>query len=595
MKNNMLLQLLELRNVTQIRSIPRIRSGFRRKALSSAMVALAAVVSAANVNAQLMQNLSMGNPKALALGHAVTADPPGIDSIHFNPAGLAKIRGRQQQTKILAAHMSFMSKTGEQQNTQAVRDAFDTFNDAALAQDPDAVLVDFPDDDQAGISATATQPLVMLPFAGMTEVPVILAPFGGIAIEDPHHGWTFGTAVYTPLGMGFARDRDDDPGSYQGYETALTRLTYFSPTIGVQVTDTLAIGVGINFSWQGFATTTKFRAPDQTIIFLNRSENALGFLLSEAEDAEGAEGAIDTGILGAFDNIGDLEIEATDPLSLGFNFGLLWEPTPWISFGFVYQSETKADMEGDFKMTYEDAFLGTTIGLKPLSPAFSLIGGAEFNAQRVEEGKITVEMIQPQHIALGTSIQLLPNIKVNVDMKWTEFSKWEDLTISFDQNVDFLNLASIVNFIAGTDNADPNELRIPRGYEDVLSWAFGVEYQANDSLVFRMGYEPRGSAVPDDKVDFLFPIADADLYSFGFGYQIDSESRMDFAVAYLVSTFEADLRVTVDENGKETATGVSSNANSITPGDVVYNPYAYLPIEGKTEAYLFTISYDEKF
>ncbi len=588
MKNNILLQLLELRNVTHIRTIPRMRSGFRKKMLPSALVALAAAVSASNVNAQLMQNLSMGNPKALALGHAVTADPPGIDSIHFNPAGLAKIRGRQQQTKLLAAHMAISSKTGDQQNTEAVRQSYEDFFGEPF---PD-------DDDQANLSATATQPLLMLPFAGMQEVPVILAPFGGIAVEDPHHGWTFGTAVYTPMGFGFVRDRDEDPGSYQGYETAITRLTYFSPTIGVQVTDTLAVGVGINFSWQGFGTKTKFRAPDQTIAFINGSEGALSSLLQENEEA-----GVATGILDVFDNIGDLEIEAEDPLSLGFNFGLLWEPTPWIAFGLVYQSETKADMEGEFKMTYGDGFLGTTVGLKELSAVIApLIGGAEFNGQRVEEGNIEVEMIQPQHIAIGTSIQILPNIKINVDMKWIEYSKWEDLTISFDQNVDFLNLASIVSSLASghvSDNADPNELRIPRGYEDVLSWAFGAEYQVSDNFVLRMGYEPRGSAIPDDKVDFLFPIADSTLYSFGFGYQIDSESRMDFGMAYMVSEYEADLSVTAtqDENGNytETSSGASSNANSITPGAVVYNPYAYLPIEGKTEAYLFTISYDEKF
>ena len=42
-------------------------------------------------HAQLAQNIFIGNPKALALGNAVTADPPGIDAIHFNPAGLAKL------------------------------------------------------------------------------------------------------------------------------------------------------------------------------------------------------------------------------------------------------------------------------------------------------------------------------------------------------------------------------------------------------------------------------------------------------------------------------------------------------------------------
>jgi len=561
--------------------------GLRRYAVP-AIVAGIMSLATNYANAQLMQNMSLGNPKALALGNAVTADPPGIDSIHFNPAGLTKVKGRQQQTKVLIAHTEISSKTGSQQNTEAVKQSYeDLFNEP------------FPqDDDQANLSATAAQPMLIVPFAGMIEIPVLMAPFGGIAVEDPSLGLTFGTAVYTPMGFGFARDRDEDPGSYQGYETAITRLTYFSPTVGLSLTDNISVGVGINFSWQGFGTKTKFRSPEQTIVFLNGSSSALDAILNSGDD-----GHAPTGILGAFDNVGDLEIEAEDPLSLGFNVGLLWEPTPWISFGFVYQSETKANMQGDFRMTYEDGFLGTTVGLKDVSILLGpLIGGAEFNAQRVEEGKVTIELIQPQHIAIGTSIQVFPDLKFNVDMKWVEYSKWDDLTISFDQNVDFLNLASIVSFAAAGhvgDHADPDELRMPRGYENVLSWAFGVEYQWNDNLVLRMGYEPRGSAIPEDKVDFLFPIADANLYSFGFGYQIDSESRMDFAVAYMLSEYEADLEVTATQNEDgtytETSTGSSSNANSITPGAVVYNPYAYLPIEGKTEVYLFTMSYDQTF
>ena len=34
-------------------------------------------------HAAFSDNLTIGNAKALALGHAVTADPPGIDSIHL--------------------------------------------------------------------------------------------------------------------------------------------------------------------------------------------------------------------------------------------------------------------------------------------------------------------------------------------------------------------------------------------------------------------------------------------------------------------------------------------------------------------------------
>ena len=51
-------------------------------------------------------SLTIGNAKALSLGNAVTADPPGIDSIHFNPAGLARIKGRVLQLKMVAADFS---------------------------------------------------------------------------------------------------------------------------------------------------------------------------------------------------------------------------------------------------------------------------------------------------------------------------------------------------------------------------------------------------------------------------------------------------------------------------------------------------------
>lgn len=54
--------------------------------------AIAIVGLASTSHAQLGQNLSV-DMKALSMGNAVTADPPGINSIHFNPAGLSRIDG----------------------------------------------------------------------------------------------------------------------------------------------------------------------------------------------------------------------------------------------------------------------------------------------------------------------------------------------------------------------------------------------------------------------------------------------------------------------------------------------------------------------
>ena len=51
------------------------------------------------VLASFTDSLTIGSAKALSLGHAVTADPPNIDSIHFNPAGLIRLKGRQMHLK----------------------------------------------------------------------------------------------------------------------------------------------------------------------------------------------------------------------------------------------------------------------------------------------------------------------------------------------------------------------------------------------------------------------------------------------------------------------------------------------------------------
>src|SRR5690606_14352022 len=41
--------------------------------------------------------------RALSMRYAVTADPPGVNAIHFNPAGLTKIDGLQTEQQIIIA------------------------------------------------------------------------------------------------------------------------------------------------------------------------------------------------------------------------------------------------------------------------------------------------------------------------------------------------------------------------------------------------------------------------------------------------------------------------------------------------------------
>ncbi|WP_254774164.1 outer membrane protein transport protein [Marinobacter sp. AC-23] len=68
------------------------------------LAAMVATTLSCGAQAQLAQNLTI-HPKALALGNAVTADPPGIMAIHYNPAGLTKLEGRQFEVNLMSIYL----------------------------------------------------------------------------------------------------------------------------------------------------------------------------------------------------------------------------------------------------------------------------------------------------------------------------------------------------------------------------------------------------------------------------------------------------------------------------------------------------------
>ena len=553
------------------------------KATLSSGVLLTLLFVSSPVAGQMLNNLSIGNPKALGLANAVTADPPGVDSVHFNPAGLTRIKGRYQNLKLLMAHVQLESRFGEPTlPTPEGKEIYYDINEFCQSEYP---IADPGDPDQitsahnncwgidpvANTTSRSGDPIVMVPFLGVEETPLLAFPMGGAALSIPGADMTLATAVYVPEGIGFTRDLDGS-GAYQGHQVALTRLTYFSPTLAIQLTDELSFGMGINFNYQGLAVKTNFRAPTLTIGYLRDLNNIADSPLPDIE-------------FEPYDNAGLLSMEMEDAFSVGYNLGLLWDPTPFLSVGFVYHSESTADMSGDFTMENSEKFLHTTEGFKDnalITGLLGLLGGAPMNALPVEKGKVKMEYTVPQNFAVGVSLRVLPSLKVNVDYKWAEYSKWDALVFEFDRNVDFLNLGTAISNAAGFDLTTPSSMVISRHYEDVSSWAFGVEYQLNFQWVVRAGYEPRKSAIPDDRTDLIFPIGHADLYTLGFGWQYDKDTQIDAAFGYLISE-------------TSTAACESQNANSCVEGNVVYNPYYSMPFENEVKGYLFSVAVERPF
>lgn len=504
-------------------------------------ICLTAFTYTKNCKAELTEDISLLSPKAISLAHAVTADTPGIDSIHFNPAGLLTLNRSQKVLKLGTVQQSLISKTGSQEVDPEVANLYEAFSGTT-----------YPNDPVANGSSKSSDTIVLLPGGNITDLPIPIVPVGGIAIKHPSSKFAFGTAVYSPMMVGIQRS-DDDVGRYQGRQSTFTRLTYLSPTFAYQITDTFGIGVGLNISYQGMGMDFAIRSPQaSTAVISAFAESLTGEAFGPAP----------------YDDLTRVSIILEDYFSLGFNVGALWKPYEWVSFGINYRSETTSSLEGDYTFTYTNELLTLTDQLASLS--------SQFSGARTESGKAKMKLTLPQHLSFGASIQVLPSLKVNFDIQKSYYSEWESFEIEFDQNIDFLTFGSLLD-----SDATPNSLTLQRNYQNTLSWSIGCEYALSDTMGVRLGYQFRASAIPDDAKDLSMPMAEADFYGSGFYYQTQ-DAYIEFGVGYLTS--EQQINV-----------GQSNNANSSDPYDLLYNPYVYLPLESKVDALVMAISYSQEY
>ncbi len=504
---------------------------------------------ATQAQAQLAQNLFIGNPKALALGNAVTADPPGIDAIHFNPAGLARLSGRQFEIKGIAGDMSLEA---EFQAGPELQYAFDQF--------PDSLSDPLVNGQKSELSGTS----VMLPFFGLTEIPVLAAATGGVSYEVEDRNMVLATGVFAPMLLGLKRE-PDDPGVFSGEEVGITRLTYFSPSVGYRVSDTFYVGAALNFSYVGVGLNFDNRQPNFILGAFHTLQQGGCFDGSGNVNSNPLNDIICTGSLSPFQTMTFIESEFERGLSTTFNVGVLWEMEPWLTLGMTYMSGARDKINGDVRIEYSQGLQGFVNNLAQDPTLIGLIArGVGLDQISVDE---TASMVleYPQHFSMGASIKVTPRFKTNIDVKWTDTAVWNEWDIQLESPVPILGvLGSIVESLdqgttGGAIGADG--LLLPRGYESVWTWAIGLEYQYTDRLAFRLGYEPRGSSIPENKRDLFVPIGETQLYSTGFSFHWSKDTFIDGALGYVHS------EQNIASNG-------STNATSTAIDNFIYNPYA---------------------
>ena len=522
---------------------------------------------AAPAEAQLATNLSI-DLRALSLGNAVTADPPGVSAVHYNPAGLAKLEGRHADFQLLAASFSIESRFSAPPGFGVFGYSDDPVVCSDAARDGEDKCSNFIVANSSVEGVSLYVPIM----DDMVDLPKglpVAAPLFAFSIKPPGSKFTFANAMYAPMVAGFYRN-PSDPGNFLGSKVALERITLLSPSFGYQVNDELSVGASIGLSYQAIALETDFRSPNELLgvlrvideqicpPFKGQSNVVIDLFLFGFCNAEQG--------IGPFDRLATLKLSMQQTLSPTYNLGVLWEPTEDFAWGMVYQSEAKMHMKGKFQVEYshgvQDVF--NAVGGSPTGQILLAVLGLPNYVPQKETGLISMDLVYPAHFQTGIKYKILPTVQINFDIGWTDYAQWDSFTFNFDRTTSVLQLARLL--APGTTTTS---LSMPLGFQSPWSWSVGMEYSWNERLKLRAGFEPRNTAIPDSKRSTLVPINQAQLYGTGIGYQFDKDTEIDLTAMYLHSKDS----IPADSSTNVNATGLSN---------IVYNPYAGLDVE--TEA-----------
>ena len=213
----------------------------------------------------------------------------------------------------------------------------------------------------------------------------------------------------------------------------------------------------------------------------------------------------------------------------------------------------------------------------PTGQILAAILGFPGNVPATEAGLVSMDFEYPAHFQAGIKYKVMPDLQVNFDVGWTDFKAWDKFKFEFDRQISALKIAKLLSAYVGDTS-----LALPLGFESPWSWGIGVEYSATDRLKLRAGYEPRASAIPDDKRNTMVPINNAQLFGLGLGYRFDADTDIDLSVGFLRS------------NDKIPANS-SSLANQTGVNNLLLNPYAGLNVKTDTKATVLGISYRTKW
>jgi len=173
-------------------------------------------------------------------------------------------------------------------------------------------------------------------------------------------------------------------------------------------------------------------------------------------------------------------------LGYGYNAGLHYRATEWLSLGVSYRSQVAQNATGAMKLRTDGGMYKLFMSIPE---SVSCLG--------------TINL--PAQYSLGMMAKPARNITVEVGGTFTTWSSYDELRILLEKPV-----------------LGVTELRSPKHWNDSWRYHAGVEWNVTDLMDIRFSYVHDQSAIPDDYIDYLCPDSDRNIIGVGFGFHKNS-------------------------------------------------------------------------
>ncbi|BCL37732.1 OmpP1/FadL family transporter [Nostoc sp. MS1] len=301
-----------------------------------------------------------------------------------------------------------------------------------------------------------------------------------IAVPNLYAAWSLsdrvklGIGVNVPFGLATSYDRDW-VGRYQAVESKLTTIN-FNPTIAAKLSDNFSVGAGLNIQ---YAEATLSNAIDFGAIGGSRG------LPLRPQQADGF-----------------VKVTGSD-WSVGYNLGIMYEPSKSTRIGLSYRSPIRQDIRGNADFTV------------PAMPAAGYAYASRLTATGAftDTGAKAVVNL-PDNLSLAVYHQVNPRLSVVGDVTWTNWSRFKELRVEYD------------------NPSQPDTVQ-PENWQDTYRVGVGVNYALNDRLTLRTGVTFDPSPIKEEFNTARLPGGDRTLVGIGATYKPSKSFNIDVGYTHI--------------------------------------------------------------